>query len=271
MIKKIKELDTVRKVLLTVIFIAIILVFKLGLKMEINAIFIKNYPNNANDYTLKFTSFINIYQPYIAPYNYGNYYYQKGQYNDAYEKYKEALTHRIPNNRICKVHINASLTLVKLAELESDEQKAIDLLDEADSHLKVCQAVSGDGTASGGGNSQGENSGDNHTGNSDNEIEGDKDNAKQLEDSIKEKKDELGKNISKQPENTGTSNNPSNSNSNTNNPNNTSNASKKIENVEKESVKGSLKRDKTFQEQSYNNRGQYGQETPGSGCIGACW
>ena len=184
MIKKIKELDTVRKVLLIVIFIAIILVFKLGLKMGINAIFIKNYPDNANDYTLKFTSFINIYQPYIAPYNYGNYYYQKGQYNDAYEKYKEALTHRIPNNRICKVHINASLTLVKLAELESDEQKAIDLLDEADSHLKVCQAVSGDGTASGGGNSQGENSGDNHTGNSDNEIEGDKDNAKQLEEKL---------------------------------------------------------------------------------------
>ena len=270
MIKSFKELDKVRKILLIVIFFLVIITFKLGLKMGANAIFIKNYPQNDNDYTLKFISFLNVYQPYIAPYNYGNYYYQKGRYNDAYNKYKEALTHHIPNSRICKVYINTGLALSKLSELETDDEKAIELLSEADVYLNMCLAIPGDEDFNQGGNNTGSNNDGNNEGDKNNDIQGDKDNAKQLDESIKQQIDDRSQHKSQQ-DSQGSSSDVSQGSTTTPNPDNNDNASKKIEDVEKEAVKGAMKRDKTFQEQSYSNRGQYGDQTPGSGCIGVCW
>lgn len=271
MIKKFKELDNIKKVLLIIIFITVILFLKIGLKIAINYLFIKDYPEKDQEYRVQLISFINLYEPYIAPYNYGNYLYQKGLYTEAYNKYLDSLSHNIPTNRICKVHINAGLTLMKLSEFETDDEKAIELLERANNHFQMCRTVAGPGDAQGGGNNEGNNGGENNEGNQDKEIEGDQDNAKKLQDAIQQKKDQLGENKTKQNDGDGNHQSQTQQNNNNNSGSSSANASPKIENVEKESVKGTYKRDKVFQEQSYNNKGQYGEETPGSGCIGACW
>ena len=272
MIKKFKELDNIKKVLLIIIFITVILFLKIGLKIAVNYLFIKDYPEKDQEYRVQFISFINLYEPYISPYNYGNYLYQKGLYTEAYSKYLDSLSHNIPANRICKVQINAGLTLMKLSEFETDEEKAIELLERANNHFQVCRTVAGPGDAQGGGDNDGNNGGNNNdNGNQDKEIEGDQDNAKKLQDAIQQKKDQLGENKTKQNDGDGNHQSQTQQNNNNNSGSSSANASPKIENVEKESVKGTYKRDKVFQEQSYNNKGQYGEETPGSGCIGACW
>lgn len=271
MIEKFKNLDSTRKIVISIIIVALLILLKLLIKIGVNTSFIKNYPDSDQEYKLKIISFLNIYEPYIAPYNYGNYYYQKGQYTLAYDKYTDALAKRVPANRFCKVKINLGMTLVKLSEQEVDNEKAILLLDEATQHLEDCMQSSGSDNNQGGGEGSGNKNGNDNEGKNEKDVEGDKNNAKQLEDAIKEKKDELGKNISKQDDNQGNKNNNNTNQQQENSGSSTSKASEKIENVEKQAVKGINKRDKAFQEQSYNNKGQYGQETPGSGCIGACW
>ena len=64
------------------IIIGIVLIKIMG-KIILNNIFIANYPNNNHEYEVLLTSFINVYEPFIAPYNYGNYYYQNGEYDKA--------------------------------------------------------------------------------------------------------------------------------------------------------------------------------------------
>ena len=122
-------------ILISIIVLSIILI-KLISKVLLNNSFIKQYEKCL--YTssgLDINSIINIYEPYIVKYNYGNYYYKKGEYEKAYLKYISALKHNIPRERICKVKINTSLSLVM--QLESmktrDEQNA--LLDKAASYL----------------------------------------------------------------------------------------------------------------------------------------
>lgn len=268
MINRIKELDKIRKILLIIIFITVLSFFKLGLKNVVNEIFIKNYPDHNNEIELKFISFLNISEPYIAPYNYGNYYYQLGEYRKAYEKYILSLSHHIPLKRLCKVHINTSLALIKLSEQENDSETKLNYLNEAYDHLSVCAGGEGDGDASIDGDNDGKKDGDNnHSGNQDKDEEGDKEQAKQLEEAIKTQIENIGKTSDK------IDDVPTPTDSQTSSPQKTddSKTQAQLESIEKETTKGVTKREKTFQKQSYNNQGQYGQQTPGSGCIGTCW
>ncbi len=129
-----------KKIIKVIIIIYIIVFVKLSFKIVLNKIFIANYPNNNNRISLVLMSMINIYEPYIAPYNYGNYYYQNGEYEAAYNKYQEALKYNIPRKRICSVRINIALTLFNIAKYQSDNKALISLL-EAQEHLKACMSI----------------------------------------------------------------------------------------------------------------------------------
>ena len=126
-----------KKILLIIIGVCLTLSLKVTSKIIINNRFIANYPDTNQEFRLVLLSVFNYYEPYIAPYNYGNYYYQKGKYDDAYDKYKKALSYNIPQNRVCSVRINISMDLIKMSE-KKDNDTALKLLNEAKEHLKVC-------------------------------------------------------------------------------------------------------------------------------------
>ena len=126
----------VKKLLLIIIIICVIVLLKLIVKMLLNDSFIRNYPDKEQEYRLKINTLVNIYEPYIVYYNYGNYLYQKEKYDEAYEKYIKALEYNIPNDNVCKINYNLGLTLVKKS-LVDDYEKG-NLLKEAQKYLQEC-------------------------------------------------------------------------------------------------------------------------------------
>ena len=122
-------------ILICSIVISIILI-KVIIKISLNNSFIRQYEKGV--YTssgLDFNTILNVYEPYIVKYNYGNYHYKNSEYNEAYEKYVSALEHHIPDDRICKVKINTSLSLIMQLDTKSTRDEQNELLDKAASYL----------------------------------------------------------------------------------------------------------------------------------------
>ena len=164
----------VKKIIVYLIIIVLLINVLIISRIIINDKFIESYSNNDIDqeYRLIILTSTNINEPYIAHYNYGNYYYKLGRYEDAYNKYLKALDYKIPDNRYCSVKINISLALMKLAENESSN--SLKFLLEAKKHLQDCidfvndneqnqEGGSGEGGDSGQGDKPGQN-GDSHQG-----------------------------------------------------------------------------------------------------------
>ena len=127
-----------KKIIIGIITLLSAITLFVGFKIVINKNFIKNYPDTFNqEYRLLLMSIFNIYEPYVADYNYGNYYYKEERYAEAVEKYKKALNRNVPRGKICDIEINLSLSLMQLA-LRSETEDAIEYLNEAKTHLKQC-------------------------------------------------------------------------------------------------------------------------------------
>lgn len=122
-------------IIIGIIVLSIILV-KLIIKVSLNNRFINNYEKGIYSSTgLDVNMIINLYEPYIVKYNYGNYHYKNKEYEKAYQKYVDALEHKIPDNRLCKVKINTSLSLVMQLESKKTRDEQNELLDRAASYL----------------------------------------------------------------------------------------------------------------------------------------
>ena len=95
--------------------------------------------------------FCNWFQPYVAHYNIGNIHYQNGQYEDAIDEYKKALTLHPSKKKECSVRINLALAMIKnLGEEYASEENvetSIATLKEARSVLleDSCATETGDG------------------------------------------------------------------------------------------------------------------------------
>ena len=80
----------------------------------LNEYFISQYNNKEyNESIVEKLLFLNIYQPYIAHYNYGNVLYNNGKYNQAIEEYKRALNLFPPQYKECPIRINLALSILK--------------------------------------------------------------------------------------------------------------------------------------------------------------
>ena len=129
-----------KKILKVILVIAIILFVILTVKVSINESFVKDYERNkTNEWKVQYINMINIYEPYVALKNYGDYYYLKGEYRKAVEKYDEALKHSMSNARACDTRINATLSLMKLADKNKKNK------DEREKLLKEAQKYIEDG------------------------------------------------------------------------------------------------------------------------------
>lgn len=133
--------EKIFKISFIIIIICISIILKVSCKIIINKRFIANYPDSNQAFRLMLISIFNIYEPYIAPYNYGNYYYQKERYERAYEKYKKALSYNVPKKRLCSIDINIALSLIQLANDEKNEQKSLAYYQEAKDYLRKCLSI----------------------------------------------------------------------------------------------------------------------------------
>ena len=133
--------EKIFKISFIIIIICVAIILKVSCKIIINKRFIANYPDSNQAFRLMLISIFNIYEPYIAPYNYGNYYYQKERYERAYEKYKKALSYNVPKKRLCSIDINISLSLIHLANDEKNEQKSLAYYQEAKDYLRKCLSI----------------------------------------------------------------------------------------------------------------------------------
>lgn len=108
---------------------------KLVISYATNEIIIINYNNNIyNSFLIKTLYFLNFNQPYIAYYNEGNIFYKTEKYDKALEKYNKALKKNPPQNKVCDIRINLSLSIIKQVDT-SNYKKAYDQLEEAKGNL----------------------------------------------------------------------------------------------------------------------------------------
>lgn len=115
-----------RKILTVIYIILIIIMLKLIYNTTVNNILISKYNNGeySEDNAKALTDF-NFIQSYIANYNYGNILYQNGEYEEAIEKYKQALKGMIPQKQECNIRINCALAICKTVSLDEKDQNSI--------------------------------------------------------------------------------------------------------------------------------------------------
>ena len=121
-----------KKIIKILLGVLIVILIKLVGTFIINGIIIFNYNNHIyNSLLVKSLYFLNVSEPYIAYYNEGNIMYQKKDYDGAIKKYKEVISKKPPQKRICDVRINLSLALIRNISNYKDYNSAYNTLEEA--------------------------------------------------------------------------------------------------------------------------------------------
>ena len=101
--------------LLYILFCLIFIIFlRLFLSYSLNEFIIYNYNKGIyNDYLIKILYVLNFNQSYVVYYNNGNIMYKKEKYDDALYYYQKAISKNPPNDKICDIRVNMSLTIIK--------------------------------------------------------------------------------------------------------------------------------------------------------------
>lgn len=119
-----------RKIIISIYSVFLLLFLFISFKFIINVHYLNNYKNGVYKLEdVKPLKFLNLYQSYIAYYNYGNVLYKLGNYNEAVDNYNLALEKNPKKDRICKIRINKSLSLI--APLKEENSNYEDVLNEA--------------------------------------------------------------------------------------------------------------------------------------------
>ena len=115
-----------RKVVILIYIIVILVTLKMLTNLAINSNLILKYNNG--EYLEKQAQKLkisNIFESYIAYYNYGNILYQNGKFDEAIEEYKKALKKHIPKMKECNIRINYALAICKTVQVDENSQESI--------------------------------------------------------------------------------------------------------------------------------------------------
>lgn len=157
-----------KKVLIFLYVFLLVAFFELVITYFINELYISKYEKGEYEKGLVKSLFvINYLERYIPYYNYGNYFYKTGDYDNAALEYEKALEKGVPKKRVCSVRINLSLALTNTVTDDMTEDEKIAIYERAKEVLyedNCAQAGSGEG--------------------------GESEEAEQLEDEIEEKEQE---------------------------------------------------------------------------------
>ena len=131
--------------LLYILFCLIFIIFlRLFLSYFLNEFIIYNYNKGIyNDYLIKFLYVLNFNQSYVVYYNNGNIMYKKEKYDDALYYYQKAISKNPPNDKICDIRVNMSLTIIKNIK-SNDLDYIYSQLEDARSNLYLNNCVSKD-------------------------------------------------------------------------------------------------------------------------------
>lgn len=125
-----------KKKYVVIYLILFFILLKCGSSFFINEIFISKYEKGEYKESLvKTLLFINISEPYIAHYNYGNVLYKNNDYDKAIEEYNKALKLFPTHDKECNIRINLALAMLKkIDENDTSEEninKTLQVLKEA--------------------------------------------------------------------------------------------------------------------------------------------
>lgn len=122
-----------KKIGISIWIISLVLFICLAINYIGNEIRIYNYEDEY--YQEDFFDIMGFTEPYIAPYNSGNAYYQEGKYDKAIKQYEKALSYNPPKSKECKIRINLALAMVVPIDVQSitaeNKQEVIDILHKA--------------------------------------------------------------------------------------------------------------------------------------------
>jgi len=122
--KKLSENKKLKKYLLITLIVSLFIYIFFAVRFGINDNFINNYNNGEyTDWQFGYLTKLNIYEPYVAYKNYGDYFYQVQQYKEAIPKYDMALSFRMSKNKSCKIRINACLNIIQLIMQNGEGKK----------------------------------------------------------------------------------------------------------------------------------------------------
>ncbi len=115
-----------KKILIGLYVILILITLKLVINIQINSNLLDKYDNGEYDTNLaKRLTYFNYIQSYVAYYNYGNVFYQTGEYEKAIEEYKKALNGIVPKYKICDIRINYALAICQTVEIDESKENSI--------------------------------------------------------------------------------------------------------------------------------------------------
>ena len=113
-----------KRVLIIIYIILLVIVIKLVATFISNEIFISKYNNGRyNSDDVKSLFFLNVSEPYIAHYNYGNILYQNDDFDGAIDAYTKALEFSPPEDKEESIRINLELAKRKKEMEEKDNEE----------------------------------------------------------------------------------------------------------------------------------------------------
>ncbi len=113
-----------KKFLKIIIIVFSLILIKLIFSTVLNETIKVNFHNGVyNSKLIKALYVFNVNESYIVYYNDGNISYKKNNYDDAIEKYDDALKKNPPKERVCDIRINKSLAIVN--RINSKDNKTI--------------------------------------------------------------------------------------------------------------------------------------------------
>ena len=103
-----------KKFFIAIYIVLIFIAVKLTFTFYMNEKFIDNYNQQIYSYDdIQYLFILNIFEPYIAYYNYGNILYQNSDFEEAIVQYRKALTLFPPQRKECDIRINLALAMLK--------------------------------------------------------------------------------------------------------------------------------------------------------------
>ena len=106
--------QTAKKILAAFLIMVGFVLLKFGASLALNEALIANINNgNYSDSLVKMLYALNLEEPYIVHYNDGIRLYKLAEFKDSQAKFEAALKNNPPEDRICDVRINLSLSMIK--------------------------------------------------------------------------------------------------------------------------------------------------------------